>query len=110
MPSVDNAIARPLWLDRLDPAITPRPPLPGDVEVDVAVVGGGFSGLWTAYYLHRLDPSLRIAVLEKTHCGFGASGRNGGWAVGELAGSANRDLSRAAAFQQLVYVGSGPSG
>ena len=87
MPSVDNAIARPLWLDRLDPAITPRPPLPGDVEVDVAVVGGGFSGLWTAYYLHRLDPSLRIAVLEKTHCGFGASGRNGGWAVGELAGS-----------------------
>jgi glycine/D-amino acid oxidase-like deaminating enzyme len=48
--------------------------------VDVAIVGGGFTGLWTARELKRRDPSLSIAVLEKSVCGFGASGRNGGWA------------------------------
>jgi glycine/D-amino acid oxidase-like deaminating enzyme len=47
--------------------------------VDVAVVGGGFTGLWTAYYLMRADPSLRVVVLEAETVGFGASGRNGGW-------------------------------
>jgi len=47
--------------------------------VDVAIVGGGYTGLWTAYYLARADPSLRIAVLEREVVGFGASGRNGGW-------------------------------
>jgi glycine/D-amino acid oxidase-like deaminating enzyme len=45
----------------------------------VAIVGGGFTGLWTAYYLLREDPSLRVVVLEAEHAGFGASGRNGGW-------------------------------
>ena len=59
----------------------------GDRQVDVAIVGGGFSGLWTAYYLIRADPSLRITVLERHYCGFGASGRNGGWACGEVGGS-----------------------
>lgn len=63
---------------------TLRPPLPGDTTADVAVVGAGFTGLWTAYYLARRDPSLRIVVLEKTFAGFGASGRNGGWASGLL--------------------------
>ncbi len=57
-----------------------RPALPGDVHADVAIVGGGFTGLWTAYYLAQRDPSLRIVVLEKDFAGFGASGRNGGWA------------------------------
>jgi glycine/D-amino acid oxidase-like deaminating enzyme len=57
----------------------PRASLRGEVEVDVAVVGAGFTGLWTAYYLQRADPSLRIAVLERAYAGFGASGRNGGW-------------------------------
>lgn len=61
-----------------------RPALPGDMEADVAVVGGGFTGLWTAYYLAQRDPSLRIVVLEKDFAGFGASGRNGGWASGML--------------------------
>ena len=46
---------------------------------DVAIVGGGYTGLWTAWYLARRDPSLRIVVLEREHVGFGASGRNGGW-------------------------------
>jgi glycine/D-amino acid oxidase-like deaminating enzyme len=63
---------------------TLQAPLPGDREVDVAIVGGGFTGLWTAYYLAKRDPTLRIAVLEKDFAGFGASGRNGGWASGLL--------------------------
>jgi glycine/D-amino acid oxidase-like deaminating enzyme len=46
---------------------------------DVAIVGGGYTGLWTAWYLARRDPGLRIVVLERDHIGFGASGRNGGW-------------------------------
>lgn len=69
------------WLDSLGP-ITPRPALPGDRCADVAIVGGGYTGLWTAYYLARLDPAVRIVVLEKEYCGFGASGRNGGWCSG----------------------------
>jgi glycine/D-amino acid oxidase-like deaminating enzyme len=68
-----------LWHD--DPSLswTPRDPLPGPCDVDVAIVGGGYTGLWTAYYLAKTDPSLRIAVLEREVVGFGASGRNGGW-------------------------------
>ena len=85
--SLETASTVPLWIDRLEPPIVRRPGVVGDMDVDVAIVGGGFSGLWTAYYLKRLDPTLRVAVLERHHCGFGASGRNGGWAVGELAGS-----------------------
>lgn len=64
-----------------------RDPLPGPREYDVCVVGGGFTGLWTAYYLKRARPSLRVAVLEREFAGFGASGRNGGWLTAELAGS-----------------------
>jgi glycine/D-amino acid oxidase-like deaminating enzyme len=64
-----------------------RPSLPGWLEVDVCVVGGGFTGLWTAYELRRAEPGLSVAVLEAEHVGFGASGRNGGWVMGELSGS-----------------------
>lgn len=56
-----------------------RGPLPGDVQADVAIVGGGYTGLWTAYYLLQRDPKLRVAVVEGSAVGFGASGRNGGW-------------------------------
>ncbi|MEP6477752.1 MAG: FAD-binding oxidoreductase [Rhodoglobus sp.] len=59
--------------------LTPRAPVPGDLDVDVAIIGGGLTGLWTAWYLLDRDPALRIAVLEKEIAGFGASGRNGGW-------------------------------
>lgn len=55
-----------------------RPRCEEDIDADVIIVGGGFSGLWTAYYLHLADPSLRIAVFEAEFIGFGASGRNGG--------------------------------
>jgi glycine/D-amino acid oxidase-like deaminating enzyme len=59
--------------------LTPREPLAGDTEADIAIVGAGYTGLWTAYYLLKADPSLRIAIVEKDIAGFGASGRNGGW-------------------------------
>jgi glycine/D-amino acid oxidase-like deaminating enzyme len=59
--------------------LTPRAGLDGDTTTDVAIVGGGLTGLWTAWYLHERDPALRIVVLEKEIAGFGASGRNGGW-------------------------------
>ena len=67
------------WFSRL-PA--PRPALPGDRDADVCIVGAGYTGLWTAYYLKQLDPALRITVLEARFAGFGASGRNGGWLSG----------------------------
>ena len=77
--------ARSMWLDTYPGSLEPRPALEGDADTDVAIVGGGFTGLWTAYYLRQLDPTLRVTVIERDICGFGASGRNGGWAIGELA-------------------------
>jgi glycine/D-amino acid oxidase-like deaminating enzyme len=68
-----------LWLDRYAGSLAPRPSLDGDADVDVAIVGAGFTGLWTAYYLAGADPRLRICVVEAEIAGFGASGRNGGW-------------------------------
>ena len=91
-----------LWHDTADTDWTPRPALAGDTEADVAIVGAGFTGLWTAYYLAEADPSLRIVVLEAETAGYGASGRNGGWcsalfpaSLGTLAGMADRDAALA---------------
>ncbi|MGV8884105.1 MAG: NAD(P)/FAD-dependent oxidoreductase [Microbacteriaceae bacterium] len=67
------------WHDSLGETPPSRAPLTADLDVDVAIIGGGLTGLWTAYYLHERDPSLSIAILEKEVVGFGASGRNGGW-------------------------------
>src|SRR5258708_19120953 len=64
----------------------PRAPLAGPTGADVAIVGAGFTGLWTAYYLKRARPSLRVLVLEAEQAGFGASGRNGGWVSGFFSG------------------------
>jgi glycine/D-amino acid oxidase-like deaminating enzyme len=71
-----------LWFDQLAAAGDPlraRPRLEGNTEADVCIVGAGLTGLWTAYYLLRAQPSLRVVVLEAQIAGFGASGRNGGW-------------------------------
>ncbi len=68
----------PLWWSGR-PAGATRPQLTQDESVDVAIVGAGYTGLWTAYYLLEADPSLKVLVLEAEHVGFGASGRNGGW-------------------------------
>jgi glycine/D-amino acid oxidase-like deaminating enzyme len=67
------------WLETAGEDLTPRPSLPGPTRADVAILGAGFTGLWTAYYLLRQDPSLRVVVLESEIAGFGASGRNGAW-------------------------------
>lgn len=85
---MDEALGRDnrgvsFWFDSLVESglddLSPRAALPGDREVDVAIVGAGLTGLWTAYYLLKRSPGLRVALLEKHFAGFGASGRNGGW-------------------------------
>ncbi|MEV8596509.1 FAD-dependent oxidoreductase [Streptomyces sp. NPDC052012] len=63
-----------------------RAPLAGDATADVVIVGGGYTGLWTAYYLKKAVPFLRVTVLERKFCGYGASGRNGGWLYNGIAG------------------------
>lgn len=67
---------------------SPADRLDGDVTCDVAIVGAGLAGLWTALYLHEADPTLDIRIVEAEFAGFGASGRNGGWLSSELPGNA----------------------
>ena len=67
------------WHESVPDDLSPRAALPADTRADVAIVGGGLTGLWTAYYLLRAAPGIRVVVLEKEIAGFGASGRNGGW-------------------------------
>jgi glycine/D-amino acid oxidase-like deaminating enzyme len=74
------------WHDSVPGPLLPRPGLENDLEVDVAIAGAGFTGLWTAYYLSQLEPTLSIAILETEIAGFGASGRNGGWCTSYLSG------------------------
>jgi glycine/D-amino acid oxidase-like deaminating enzyme len=68
-----------LWHDSLTEPLHRRPALAGDTTADVCIVGAGYTGLWTAYYLLTQDPSLDVLVVEAETAGFGASGRNGGW-------------------------------
>src|SRR5277367_6101817 len=82
------------WLDQAGPR-APRDRLPGDRHADVCIVGAGYTGLWTAYELRRAAPQLEVVVLESEFAGFGASGRNGGWVLGELAGSSGEWIRRA---------------
>lgn len=79
---------RSLWLDGALEEFSPREPLEGDRQADVAIVGAGFTGLWTAYSLKLLDPSLRITIVEAEIAGYGASGRNGGFVSAGIAGEA----------------------
>jgi glycine/D-amino acid oxidase-like deaminating enzyme len=76
------------WWDRLERR--PRPPLGGDTPADVCVVGAGYTGLWTAYYLARAAPDLRVVVVEQRFAGYGASGRNGGWLTNSITGGRDR--------------------
>ena len=94
-----DALTYPVWHDSAIQQ-TAFGTAPAHAEVDVAIVGAGLSGLWTAYYLSSAEPSLRIAILEARHVGFGASGRNGGWCSGyfpltvsELASVYGRDAA-----------------
>ncbi|MFT4215221.1 MAG: FAD-dependent oxidoreductase [Microbacterium sp.] len=81
---------------------TARAALPGDLDVDVAIVGAGYTGLWTAYYLKTLQPDLRIAVLERRFAGFGASGRNGGWLTNSVTGGREQYGREGGARQQAA--------
>jgi len=74
------------WHESLPDPLTQRPALQGDVEADVAIIGAGYTGLWTAWYLRQADPSLNVVILEAEIAGFGASGRNGGWCSAFLSG------------------------
>jgi len=78
---------RSLWLDGLPGPLKPRPALPGDTECDVVIVGAGFTGLWSAYYLKQQQPDLRVVIVEREIAGYGPSGRNGGWVSAGIAGS-----------------------
>jgi len=69
-----------------------RPALPGDRQADVCIIGAGYTGLWTAYYLKKADPGLDIVVVEREFAGFGASGRNGGWLSGGFGWSREKYL------------------
>ena len=99
------------WLETCGDDLTPRAPLDGSIDVDVAILGAGYTGLWTAYYLLKRQPSLRVAVVEAEIAGFGASGRNGGWCsagfpvtAGELARRYGPERTRAllAAMRESV--------
>jgi glycine/D-amino acid oxidase-like deaminating enzyme len=84
--TTDDYRSLSLWLDTVPGGLSPRPSLTADEAVDVAIVGAGYTGLWTAYYLKKLGPGTRVAIVEAEVAGFGASGRNGGWCMGSLAG------------------------
>src|SRR3954471_16589320 len=87
------------WWADLGGLPAPRPALDGDREADVCIVGAGYTGLWTAYELRRADPSLEVVVVEREVAGFGASGRNGGWVMGE---ASTGSRLRAAAGEKAV--------
>jgi glycine/D-amino acid oxidase-like deaminating enzyme len=74
-PAVDS-----MWAATADP-YTPGPSLDADIRADIAIVGGGYTGLTTAYELKRADPSLSVVVLEAKEIGYGSSGRNGSFAM-----------------------------
>lgn len=84
-PTVAPGLAPPFWLEEAlsaDRDPPPAPPLEEECDVDVAIVGAGYTGLWTALALRERDPGLRVAVLEAEICGWGPSGRNGGFLHG----------------------------
>ncbi len=103
------------WLETCGDDLTPRAGLDGSIDVDVAILGAGYTGLWTAYYLLQRAPSLKVAVLEAEIAGFGASGRNGGWCFAgfpvsplELIGKYGFDAARAvslAMYESVDQVG-----
>src|SRR5262245_8596956 len=111
MPSEETYRRLSYWLDSVPGSLAPGDPLPGGLDVDVAIAGAGLTGLWTAYYLAGAQPGLRIAVCEAHIAGFGASGRNGGWcsalfpaSLAKLTRMAGRDAAIAMyrAMQQCV--------
>ena len=85
------------WYADLGGLPTRRAPLDGDTTADVCIVGAGYTGLWSAWYLKRADPTLDVLVVEKDFAGFGASGRNGGWLTGGFAWSHDKYVAASGA-------------
>lgn len=81
------------WLDNFGPRV-PNPPLATNLEVDCLIVGGGFSGLWTALHLKRREPTLEIALIEAGTIASGASGRNGGFVDASLTHGVENGIDR----------------
>lgn len=100
-PAAENRWSRSLWLDGVVADLTPREQLSGDHTCDVAIVGAGFGGLWTAYHLKAADPSLRVTLIEAEIAGFGAAGRNGGFVSPGIAGSGAR-YARASGWDDVL--------
>jgi glycine/D-amino acid oxidase-like deaminating enzyme len=73
---------RSLWLEQAYTGSTDAPVLTGGDRADVAIIGGGYLGLWTAILLKEREPDLDVVIVERDVCGGGASGRNGGWVNG----------------------------
>jgi glycine/D-amino acid oxidase-like deaminating enzyme len=92
-PDLSGPAAPGLWFDGLPDPVRRRPRLDGDAIADVVIVGAGFTGLWTAYALLGRSPSIRVLVVEAATVGYGASGRNGGWASALFA-ARRQDLAR----------------
>lgn len=80
------------WYDEVG-IPTPRPALSESLTADVCIVGAGYTGLWTAYYLKKASPNLRIVLLEERFAGYGASGRNGGWLTNSITGGRDQYVS-----------------
>lgn len=98
------------WHDTVPGSLEPGEPLRGDLDADVAIAGAGYTGMWTAYYLSRADPSLKIVICERDIAGFGASGRNGGWcsalfpaSLGKLERMAGADAA-IAMYLSLIHI------
>jgi glycine/D-amino acid oxidase-like deaminating enzyme len=94
------------WYDQIE-LPSSRQPLPGPIDADVCIVGAGYTGLWTAYYLKKEAPHLRIVLIEERFAGFGASGRNGGWLTNAVTGgreqyTATHGREAAAAMQRAM--------
>src|ERR1700761_8170374 len=94
MTTARNYTDRSLWLDTLPEPIVAREPVPDGTTADVVIVGAGFIGLWTAYFLARADPGRDVVVLEAETAGFGAAGRNAGFVSAGMAGQARAYLAR----------------
>ncbi|RST77172.1 FAD-dependent oxidoreductase [Siminovitchia acidinfaciens] len=89
---IDRSVS--YWLETCNEDLEPREKLSNSITVDIAIMGAGYTGLWTAYYLLLQDPSLKIAILEKEITGFGASGRNGGWCSPKFSVSPATSINR----------------
>jgi len=105
---VSNPASVSYWLETTGDDLAPRPGIDGTTAADVAILGAGMTGLWTAFYLKRRDPSLSIVVVEREIAGFGASGRNGAWCAPDLNISMTRlaklhGTDAARAMQQATY-------